>query len=195
MPNHADPRMAQGSLWYANHFFTRPLSVFSLLYHVSLRHPYPESRFALPSQFRSQTVSDLPLSSFAGPRTLCNACGLTYAKMVRDSNNRVRLQHRRPLHSRQSPTLQQSHLSFLPCHYRTKKPPEPRSLTQPAPPHSRFQHHTKLRAQKPALATAIVMRECNQAAPVCLTRAQIHAGVPSMLISTPVPTVRKNCSN
>lgn len=99
LPNHADPRVAQGSLWYANHFFTRPLSVPSLLYHVSLRHPYPESRFALSSQFRSQTVSDLPLSSFAGPRTLCNACGLTYAKMVRDSNNRVRLQHRRPLHS------------------------------------------------------------------------------------------------
>lgn len=38
----------------------------------------------------SRILSETPPCSFAGPRTLCNACGLTYAKLVRD-NNRVRL--------------------------------------------------------------------------------------------------------
>lgn len=151
--------------------------------------------FALASQFRSQTVSDPPLSSFAGPRTLCNACGLTYAKMVRDSNNRVRLQHRRPLHSAPVPDIATESIIILPCHYRTRKLPEPRSLIQLALPHFRFQHHTNPQTRRLALATAIVMQECNQAAPVYLTRAQAHAGALSMLISVPVPTVRANRSN
>src|SRR5258706_1413072 len=195
LPNHADSRMAQGSLRYANHFFTRPLSgspsctmfhsATPTLSRVLPLHPNSDLKLYLPYRFLLLQVHARCAMHAALHTPKWSEIAITGCVF----NTGV---HCTP---RQSPTLRQSHLSFLPCHYRTKKPPEPRSLTQPTPPLSRIHHHTKHRARRPALSTAIVMRECNQAAPVCLTRAQIHAGALSKLISAPVPTAPANSSN
>jgi len=148
--------MAQGTLWCANHFFTRPLSAPSLLcmFHCATptlsrvlpSHPNSDPKLYLTHhcvllQVHARCAIHAALHTLKWSETAITWCVFNIGV------------HRTP---RQSPRLQLTHLSFLPCHSRTKMPPEPRSLIQPAPGLSRFLHRTKSRMRRPALAMSIM---------------------------------------
>src|SRR5258706_9126220 len=129
LPNHADSRMAQGSLRYANHFFTRPLSgspsctmfhsATPTLSRVLPLHPNSDlklyltyrclllqvhARCAMHAALHTPKWSEIPITAPA-----FNTAA-----------------HSTPP---QPPTSPHSHSPPSPCHHTTKKPPQPSSLT------------------------------------------------------------------